>query len=64
MSDMLNIICGALLVGGYITIFSSVITLIIALFDKNKKSAIISPVIALVAGILLVLLSSVILRFV
>ena len=59
---MLNIICGALAVGGYITIFSAVITLIIALFDKNKKSAVKGPVIALVAGILLVLLSSLILQ--
>ena len=59
---MLNILCGALAVGGYITIFSAVITFLIALFDKNKKSAAKGPVIALVAGILLVLLSSLILR--
>ena len=60
---MLNIFCGALAVGGYVTIFSSVITLIISFFDKDKKSAIKGPVIALVVGVLLVLLSSIILRF-
>ena len=59
---MINIICGALAVGGYITILSAMITLIISLFDKNKKSAVKGPVIALVVGILLVLLSSLILR--
>lgn len=59
---MLNVLCGAFAVGGYITIFSSVITLIIALFNKNKKSVIKGPVIAFVTGILLVLLSSLILR--
>ena len=59
---MLDIFCGAFAVGGYITIFSSVITLVIALFDKNKKMAVKGPIIALVVGILLVLLSSLILR--
>lgn len=59
---MINILCGVLAVGGYITIFSGVITLIIALFDKNKKTTVKGPVIALVVGILLVLLSSLILR--
>ena len=59
---MLNILCGALAVGGYITIISAVITFIVSLFDKNKKSAVKGPVIALVVGILLVLLSSLILR--
>ncbi len=59
---MLNIFCGALSVGGYVTVFSSVITLIIAIFDKSKKSAIKGPVIALAVGIILVLLSSLILK--
>ena len=59
---MLNILCGALVVCGYITVFSSVVTFIIALCGKNKKSAVKGPVIALVVGILLVLLSSLILR--
>lgn len=60
---MLKIICGALSVGGYITVISAVITLIIALSDKDKRSAVKGPLIALAAGILLVLLSSLILQF-
>ncbi len=61
---MLKIICGALSVGGYITIISSVITLIIVLFGKDKKFAIKGPLTALAIGNLLVLLSLLILRFV
>ena len=60
---MLKIFCGALTVGGYITIISAVITLIISLFDKNKKSAVKGPVFAFVVGILLVLSSSLIMSF-
>lgn len=60
---MLRILCGILMVGGYITVFSSVITFIIALFGKDKKSSIKGPVIAFAVGILIVLLASLILRF-
>ena len=59
---LLNLLCGALAVGGYITIFSSVITLIIVLFDKNKKSSVKGSVIAFAVGILLVVLSFMILK--
>ena len=61
---MLNIFCGALSVGGYVTIISSAITLIIALFSKGGLSAIKGPLIALAVGIVSVLLSSLILKFV
>ena len=59
---MFYIFCGALTVGGYVTILSSVITFIIALCGKDKKSAIKGSVISLVAGLFAVLLSSLILR--
>lgn len=59
---MLHIFCGMLTVGGYITILSSAITFIIALFGNSKKSEIKGTVIALVGGILAILLSSLILR--
>ncbi len=61
---MIYIICGVLTVGGYVTIVSSVITLIIALFSKDKKSSIKGPLIALAVGIVSVLLSSLILKIV
>ncbi len=53
---MLYILCGALAVGGIITVISSVATLIIALFDKDKKEAVKGPIIAFAAGILVLFL--------
>ena len=59
---MLYVFCGAMTVGGYVTIVSSVITLILPLFDKDKKTAVKGPVIAFTVGILMVLLSTLILK--
>lgn len=53
---MLYILYGALTIGGFITVISSVATLIIALFDKDKKEAVKGPIIAFVTGILVLFL--------